>query len=66
MDGVTMEKVNIRWLATHPIIPQSQVQKWFKCNTANLAYLVKGERDLFARKHGSNPWSSEERKARAN
>src|SRR6266496_3439864 len=41
----------IRWLATHTMISQSQVQKWFKGNTANLAYLVKGEREKYARKH---------------
>jgi hypothetical protein len=47
------------------MISQRQVQKWFKGNTANLAYLVKDERDKFARKHGSNPWSNEARRGRA-
>jgi hypothetical protein len=55
----------IRWLATHTMISQGQVQTWFKGNTANLAYLVKDERDKYAKKHGPNLWSNESRRARA-
>jgi hypothetical protein len=54
----------IRWLATHTVMSQGQVQRWFRGEGTRLAYLVKDERDKYKAKYGVDLWSADARRER--